>query len=355
MKKTISIIGSRGVPACYGGFETLTQNIAIGLVKDFALLITCEKDLKSQKLPSSLYNNITRIFIKWKANGWQSIFHDTFALSKVISKSDIILILGTGIGLLFPIFRFIHRNKTIVLHVDGIEWKRGKWSLIVKKILKISFIVGCKSSSAIITDSLLIKRYIGIYLNNTIPITDIKYGYSISANKTEVNSEKYFLTIARAEKENNLELIADYFKNAPEENWKLVTNYSETSFGRQLFKKYSPYSNIEIIKANYDSDFLNTIRSNTQAYIHGHTVGGCNPTLVEMTPYQKPLLCFDNFFNRETTFNSAFYFNTVETLKNLIKYTEYKQSNYKAMYQKAKITYNWKQITKEYINLFSSL
>lgn len=351
MKKSISIIGSKGLPAKYGGFETLTMHLSQELSSSFKVHVSCEKILKNDNDLFHLNGNINRFFIPFKANGPQSILYDIVSFIVAAKKSDTILILGIGLSIFLPLLKKMYPRKRIIVHTDGLEWERKKWSLITKKYLKHSFIKACTYSDALVTDNTLLFRFIKQHFNTIVK--DIRYGIPDVKKSIKPANPDYYLTIARAEKENNLDLIADVFVSLPGLKWKVICNYKDTSYGRYFFKKFSKHKNIEIATANYDQDFIYNERANAIAYIHGHSVGGSNPSLIEILPYDRPIVCYDTIFNRETTFNAANYFKNRTGLIKILKDKSYKQNS--KLKKLALEKYDWKKVAEEYKLLFESL
>ena len=181
----------------------------------------------------------------------------------------------------------------------------------------------------------------------------IRYGFSQVCEDKKSAPNNYYLTIARAEKENNLDMVANAFKKLPNFKWKVVCNYNDTVFGKAFYKQYKQYKNIEIISANYNMDYIHSIRNNAKAYIHGHSVGGSNPALIEILPYNIPLFCYNNIFNRETTFNKAYYFNNVDELCKLLPDKDIKHNN--ELRELALYEYNWESIALDYKHLIESI
>ena len=344
LKKSISIIGSKGLPAKYGGFETLTNYLCKELSSTYKINVSCEKVLRYDSAPYYHSENIKRFFVPFKANGAQSIIHDLIAFIIAARKSDIILILGIGIGAFIPMLRKIFPGKRIITHTDGIEWRREKWLSFSKIYFKYSFRTACLYSHIIITDNTLLFRFIKRHYKTEVK--DIRYGISCIPDKNNVSNPEYYLTIARAEKENNLGLIAEAFLLLPNLKWKVLCNYQNTSYGKSFYNKYNHYPNIDIISANYSDEYVNNLRSNAMAYIHGHSVGGSNPTLIEFLPYNKPTLCYDTIFNKETTFNKAVYFKGKNDLIELLSSHNYTHNP--ELKELAIKNYDWEQIAKKY-------
>lgn len=177
-KKTIAIIGSVGVPANYGGFESLIENLLDFNSNNFEYTVFCSGRSYSERI--KMYKNAKLRYVNLEANGFSSILYDGISLLKCIGNQyDIILILGVSGAIFMPILKPFIR-ATLICNIDGIEWKRGKWSPLIKKFLKFSESVAVKYSDVIITDNKGIADYVNSHYNkNTVTIA---YGASIDRN-----------------------------------------------------------------------------------------------------------------------------------------------------------------------------
>lgn len=351
MNKNISIIGSVGVPARYGGFETLAEQLATNLHHQFNITVYCSSKKYNANERATVWNNIHRKFINLHANGAQSILYDLLSLLQCYRTSKVILILGGSAGLFLPLFLPFKKKKTILFHPDGKEWKRLKWKSLSSIYLKLSIQLGCWAADTIILDN---KALYNDYHKYKHKITLCTYGGNLGTYKPTTQHKNYWLTIARAEPENNLELIAQAFTATPNEHWYLISNYTDTSFGKKIYSKYKSTANIHFIKSNYSTEQLAQYYNNCKGYIHGHTMGGTNPTLVNAMWLNKPLLCADNAYNRETTKNKAEFFDTEKQLSKLISTRS--ENNLKLVSDAldiAKKEYTWKNISTQYAKLFN--
>lgn len=320
MKRTIFLIGSVGVPARYGGFETLAEQLAINLAQDFKITIICSKKNYNKEEQTKEWKGIHRIFLPIKANGIQSVFYDLISLILSFTNSSTICILGGSAGLFLPIFKLIARKKTIIFHPDGKEWTRNKWNGIGKLYLYLSIKAACSAANYIIIDNRVLTSLFNQYKAKLVycPYGGNQY----SLNKIQqTRSGNNWLTIARAEPENNLTEIAEAFSQTPQEKWLLISNFNTTKFGKQLYKQYAKYQNICFIPSIYSETELSNYYAQCKGYIHGHSAGGTNPTLATAMWLNKPLICHNNNFNRETTKDFALYFN------NSFELTEYLNAN----------------------------
>lgn len=360
MKKKIkvAVVGTNGIPARYGGFETLTEYLTKYLSCEFDFTVYCSKD---QPHNYEEYNGSKLIYIPLKANGWQSIFYDIYTLFHAVLKSDIILYFGPGAGFIIPFIR-VFRKKIIVNHGGLNEWERGKYSNLQRFIVKLGVKYAAKYASYNIADNFLLKDSI----KNTFGVDSqvIRYGgdHAIKvnidnqlANKYPFLNNKYFVNISRAQIDNNLHLVLNAFKDTPEKKLVMVSNWSVSSYGMELKSGYKDkYPNIIILDAVYELKEINAIRGNAMAYIHSHSYCGTSPSLVEAMSLGLPIFSFDVPTNRETTKNKAFFFKNTSELNNLLKTVceVDLHDNGKEMNKIAAKEYTWSTISSLYAELF---
>ncbi|HIF6196440.1 TPA: DUF1972 domain-containing protein [Vibrio parahaemolyticus] len=349
VKTKVCIVGTVGIPACYGGFESLVENLTLHKSENISYTVFCSSKSYSKKLVS--HNNSKLHYIPLKANGAQSILYDILSLIKCIFlKPDVVLILGVSGCIFLPIFN-LFSNAKIVTNIDGLEWKRDKWSQLVKRFLKFSEKVAVKNSDVVVTDNKAIGRYVDQeYAKSNVTIA---YGgdhaIRLGSFDTSSDTKNYALGLCRIEPENNVEMILEAFSQL-KYNLKFVGNWHSSTFGKELKEKYGNMSNIELIDPIYDLDDLYRLRKGASLYLHGHSAGGTNPSLVEMMHFNIPIFAFDCSFNRYSTDNSAHYFNGVEHLRNLVQYTPKEEMilNAERMVFIAKEYYVWSKIAKKY-------
>lgn len=350
----ISIVGSVGVPACYGGFETMVDNLLDYTPNGVKYTVFCSS--KSYPERRTNYKNALLQYVNLNPNGVSSIFYDIFSLWKS-RKSEIIILLGVSGCIFLPFFRLVYKGR-ILTNIDGIEWKRDKWNIFVKKYLHISEKYAVVYSDIIIGDNKAITDYVMINYNKKAAL--IEYG----ANHVyPINSEKYIteypfllqdyaISVCRIEPENNIDKILQAYAGS-QLHLKLVIvgNWLKSNYGRVLFRKYSKINNIILLNSIYDSDKINVLRSNAKLYIHGHSAGGTNPSLVEAMNLSVNICAFDCIYNRETTENVAEYWKNIKDLSYLLKNYN-KINNREQMNRIAKTRYTWEEIAHKYCNLY---
>lgn len=346
-----AIIGTVGVPASYGGFETLVENLIE--TEKVNYIVYCSSKNYPKKI--STYKNAKLVYIPLSANGISSVIYDAFSIlhAIVFRKVNTLLILGVSGCFILPIIKKISSVK-IITNIDGVEWRRDKWGRFAKKFLKWSEKIAVKNSDIVISDNKEIANYVcSEYMVNSQVIA---YGGDHSlvfetkrCNDVENSESKYALALCRIEPENNVHVILESFSKVTKK-LKFIGNWGSSDYGRSLKKKYSKYNNIEIIDPIYDVEQLNIIRSGCEFYVHGHSAGGTNPSLVEMMFFAKPIICFDCKYNRYTTFEQACYF---RDLKDLIIKIESPKERTQGVKLKslAEKHYTWNRIREQYEQL----
>ena len=356
--KKIAIIGSAGIPPRYGGFETLAGQLAVHLRHKFRLFVYCSSRLYAKEERIDQFETVKSIYLPFKPNGIQSILYDLAAMLHAIRRADVFLILGVSGGVFLPVIRLFFRGR-IIVHPDGIEWKRQKWKWYVRKFLKLSERIAVKNADIVIADNNIIHDY--LVEQYAIKPAWIEYGgnpvYADSGNlqlKTEiVVPESYFLALGRIEPENHPKLILQTFMKLPDKNLVFIGNWKNSKFGRKLYEKYYSVENIYLLDPVYDDQLLFKFRSHAQAYIHGHSAGGTNPSLVEAMWAGLPVFAFDVSFNRDVTEDKAIYFHKGNELAGLLKNTTKKllESNRNDMKRIAHKRFDWKDIIEKYVLL----
>lgn len=357
----VAIIGTVGVPANYGGFETLVEQlIRHNNSEDLQYAVYCSR--KSYDDRRWVYQGAKTEYVGFEANGVQSIPYDIVSLIKASRKSDVVLVLGVSGCAFLPIFRLFSKKK-LVINIDGLEHRRDKWNKWARRFLKFSERQAVKYGDVIVTDNKGIADYVKEEYGKQSEL--IAYGgdqvlQDISDDEADkvldsygVKSSEYSLGICRIEPENNVQMILEAFCKMPDKNLVFIGNWTKSEYGKELMDHYSKYPNIKIESAVYDLRVLNVLRSNCEFYIHGHSAGGTNPSLVEAMFFAKPILAFDCVYNRESTENKADYFATSKQLAEILQDDPLKHAeNAKNMVEIADRRYRWETIARQYETLY---
>lgn len=377
----VFIVGSKGIPAKYGGFETFVEKLTYGKQTDeIKYHVSCmNNDEKHFE-----YNNADCFNVRVPLKGAPGrIFHVGLVL-KYIEKwakenkneKCIVYILGCRIGpLLIPHSKKLHKlGVKILCNPDGLEWKRDKWNAWEKKFLKYCEKCLVVNSDMAICDSINIEKYINeTYKNKVKASTYIAYGANLEkskssnddfrkwANQFSVNEGQYYLIVGRFVPENNYEtMITEFMKSNTKKDLVIVTNVEKNKFYDELENKtkFSSDKRIKFVGTVYNQELIKKIREEAYGYLHGHEVGGTNPSLLEALASTKLNLLLDVGFNKEVGRDGALYWNKEDgDLSSLIeKADKLEQENILSLESKAKEIvsqdYKWESICEKYENVF---
>ena len=318
VKAVFAFIGSNGIPNKYGGFESFLEAICPEIVKQgHKVIVTCDSSKYLEH--ETYYEGVQREFISIRANGFRSTFHDLIAFFKVFLKAKVIVVLGVSAGPFFLLFRVCcwAAGKELVVNIDGIEWRRTKFSKPIRAVLWAYDFLAQISANIIIYDNKELLSFVKPIFRSKAKL--IAYSADHVLRNLEVRvAEKTALTICRIEPENNIELLILGTLSSEIEKYTLIGNWNNSLYGKSLKAKYAHESRLQLLDPIYDIDILVRYREACAFYLHGHSVGGSNPSLIEMLPYNCHILCYDCGFNRETTGQDAQFFSTPEDLARLI-------------------------------------
>ena len=380
----IFIVGSKGIPAKYGGFETFVEKLTENQKdKNIQYHVACTKENSDKS------GIVEREFVHNGANCYtidlpnigpaKAIYYDVKALEWAIKKAEreeyerpIFYVLACRIG------PFIARLKrkidkiggVLLVNPDGHEWLREKWSLPVRKYWKLSESLMVKHADKLICDSKNIEKYIKEdYKKYNPKTTYIAYGTDLNTstltNKNEVVREwfssksvkenDYYLVVGRFVPENNYEtMIREFMKSNSKKDFVLITNVEQNSFFEKLKETtgFDKDERIKFVGTVYDQELLKYIRENAFAYFHGHEVGGTNPSLLEALGSTRLNLLLDVGFNREVGENGALYWEK-DNLHILIEEAEkLDEEKIKILEENAKERikkqFSWEYIVDEY-------
>lgn len=316
----IGVVGVVGVPARYGGLETMAHHLVLQLSQEFDLQIYCSKKNYQKHERPKTWEGADLIYLPLKANGAQSVLYDIISLFHAIWTCDAILVFGVSGCLILPFLKLIS-NKKILVNIDGLEWRRPKWGKFAKAYLKLAERLSAIFADGIISDNTAIQDYVrDVYKRES---NMIAYGGDhavfeaitpASKNEYSFLNKNYAVKACRIEPENNIEMILEAYSQFSDMDLVILGNWVDSEFGRNLRARYSDYPHIHMLDFIRDQKLLNIIRSNAYVYLHGHSAGGTNPSLVEAMNLGLPVLAFDVVFNRNTTFQAAKYFSSASEL-----------------------------------------
>ncbi len=363
-KKKLAVIGTVGVPAKYGGFETLVHYMVENLNERFDMTVYCSSVAYKREDQMANWKGAKLKYVPMKANGWQSIFYDLYSMVHALFYADVLLVLGISAGIFIPILKLLWPKKKIILNIDGLEWRRPKWNWAIKKYLMFSERIACKYCDEIITDNRILKAYAKIRYNIDSHLIEYGADHVKKVTITQKDIERYpFLAgeyafkVARIEPENHLHVILEAFALVPKNKLVIVGNWKNSQYGLDLLESYKDSVNITLLDPIYEQKELDLLRSNAQYYLHGHSAGGTNPSLVEAMYLGLPILSFDVIYNRVTTNNQAIFFSSVEELRQLLLQIDRQPliAVSEQLKEYAMKRYTWQSICHRYGNLLDGI
>jgi len=358
----VAVIGSVGVPGIYGGFETLAENLVrFNTTRDKPVDLTVYCSNSAYKEHPLFFMGARLVYMPLKANGIQSIPYDILSMiSAAWKRHDQLLVLGVSGCLFLPVIKLFSRIH-VVTNVDGIEWRREKWKGLAKQFLRLSERLAVRYSDVVIADNKSIAEYLFDVYECRSQV--IAYGgdHALVSSPAPIDDlalpKKFALGLSRIEPENNVDMILDSFSKNPTERLVFVGNWDASPYGRSLRATYTRYANIDLVDPVYEAGRLRSLRDRAWLYVHGHSAGGTNPSLVEMMHFNIPVVAFDCRFNRHSTKNQALFFATPEELQKCVSKLHLEgncEEIGNCMQAIARDKYNWASIGKAYFELIGA-
>lgn len=317
------ILGTRGVPAAHGGFETFAENLALFLVeRGWKVTVYCQKDVAPGQDTSAVvdeWRGIRRITIGTQLTGpLGTILFDWSCIRHAIKEKGALLVLGYNTAIFTLLFRL--RGRSVLMNMDGFEWKRAKWSLPARVWFYLNEWIGAVASTKLIADHPVIADHLATRRSRSDIVT-IPYGANriAHADATHVKNMglvpgKYFLSVSRIEPENSiLEMVQAYSTRERKATFVCLGKFEPASNAYHARVLEASKGNVLFPGAIYVSERVRALRFYTLAYCHGHTVGGTNPSLVEALGAGNAVIAHDNPFNRWVAGADQFYFSGQES------------------------------------------
>lgn len=323
-QKTVRIMGTHGVPAAYGGFETAAENVGLFLVrKGWRVIMYCQV-AGTGPITTDTWNGMERVMIPIDVEGWKGTSkYDLISIRHAMKSKDLCLTFGYNTG----IFQTLLRAKGIpnVVNMDGIEWSRRRWGFTKQAILYVNERFSAAFGNHLIADHPVIEGY----LYTRAPkrkITTITYGADpVTAEDAPVaglpeglEPGKYLNLIARPIPENSiLEIIQGFSKKERGIKLAVLGNFlDDDPYHQQVLAAAS--DEVMFVGAIYEPERVKAIRFHSIGYVHGHTIGGTNPSLVEALAAGNPVFAHNNAYNRWVAGDAGVYFETADEMSALL-------------------------------------
>lgn len=358
-KLHIAILGTRGIPNAHGGFEQCAEFLAVALVERGYDITVYNSHLHPYQ--ENNYKGVRIIHCRdWEdrlGTAGQFLYDLNCIRHAQKENYDVIIQLGYTSSAIW--WRSWPKNVPHIVNMDGLEWKRTKYSKHVQNFLKRSETWAVRGAQYLVADNEGMSRYLHkLYYK---PIMTIAYGAEKYAEaqkhfleKHDVEKNNYLILIARMEPENNIEMILDGYVQSASDKKFVVIGKMTTPFGKYLLEKFSQQKQIIFLGAIYNQEEIHALRHFSYLYFHGHSVGGTNPSLLEAMASQCLIASYHVFFNESILQENAFYFSKAEEVASIINSNElemYRKQFIENNFTNIEHNYTWAHITDQYEKL----
>jgi glycosyltransferase involved in cell wall biosynthesis len=357
MTLRIGILGTRGIPNHYGGFEQFAEYLSTGLVsKGHEVFVYNSHNHPYQ---SNTWKNVQLIHCydpEYQMGSFGQFIYDLNCILDARRRNfDVILMLGftssSAWGWFYP------DQSTLIFNMDGLEWKRTKYSKPVQKFLLLAEKLAVRFSHFYIADSVVIQSY--LQSKYSIASEHIPYGAEIHYNEEEsllqeygVKKHEYYILMARMAAENNIEMILDGFHASNSSKKFLVVGSVDNKPGRHLVQKFKNDERIVFTGGIYNHpQKIHSLKIYSNLYFHGHSVGGTNPSLLEAMASRSLVAAHDNPFNRAVLQQDAYYFSSFHEVKEIIENTHrngHETTMIDNNLKKIQDQFNWDNVINKY-------
>lgn len=357
----IAILGTRGIPNYYGGFEQFAEFFSVYLVeKGHEVYCYNSHNHPYQEKTFHGVNIIHQNDPEHKLGTFGQFIYDYNCILDARKRNfDIILQLGYTSNSVW--FFLLPKKSIIITNMDGLEWKRTKYSKPVQQFLKFAERLAAISSDYLVSDSLGIQKFLKAQYKKDS--TYIAYGAHPFNEPKEsiieqynVSKHQYNMIMARFEPENNMDMVLEGVSLNDDETPILVVGNHNTKYGEYLKNKFKFFTKIRFIGGVYNLEHLNNLRYFSNLYFHGHSVGGTNPSLLEAMASKALIAAHNNDFNKGILKENGYYFSNSQEVKNLLKNIkksdnlQFIDNNFNAIINE----FNWEKINGDYLQLFEN-
>jgi glycosyltransferase involved in cell wall biosynthesis len=324
---SVLILGTYGIPAAHGGFETFAEQLALFLVRlGWHVGVYCqhEVDVVENRIRSETWNGVELIHVEVTTRGsLATLDYDWRCVRDAAKRSgSVCLVLGYNSALFLPYLRM--RGRTIITNMDGIEWRRQKWSRPVRAWFWINEWIAAWSSHYLVADHPAIAEHLATRRSRRTTVMIPYGGVPITTAPVDpvealgLRHDRYLVSIARIEPENNiLEIVQAFSRKKRNAKLAVLGKFDDACRYHQAIKAAAS-DEVVFPGAIYEANTVRALRFHARAYVHGHSVGGTNPSLVEALWAGNAVIAHDNPFNRWTAGSKQFFFDSVKSCDLLI-------------------------------------
>lgn len=357
----IALVGTRGVPARYGGFETCVEQVGLRLVKaGHQVMVYCRAGDDAPKLAE--YEGMQLVHMPaLKKKALETLSHTALSTMHLLGhRIDAVIVFNAANAVFLPLLRA--RRIPVATHVDGLEWKRSKWQGAGRRYYRIAESLAVRWSDALIADAQGIADYYDAEFNARSEL--IAYGAPILSGASDrlaelgLVSRRYHLAVARFEPENHVDVIVDGYCRS-DAALPLVVVGSAPYADEYTARIHSlADGRVNFLGGVWDQDLLDQLYANCATYLHGHSVGGTNPSLLRAIGGGAATIAYDVNFNREVLADSGRFFRSAIDVAGEIEYAERHVKHTQRRGERAEqiaLRYDWDDVTRRYEALCANL
>ncbi len=359
----IAIIGTRGIPNNYGGFEQLAAFLSQGLAEKGCSITVYSPH--THPYQEKKYRDVHIVHCRdgqrWMGSAGQFVYDFNCIRHARRQGFDILLFLGYTSSSVW--YRLYPKKAVIVYNMDGLEWKRGKYGLLARQFLLYAEKLAVRYSDFFIADSPAIKDY--LLQKFSIDSCCIAYGAELLNKGDEtvladlgLVKNNYCMLLARMEPENNIAMILEGFCRSNTSRQLLIVGNTGNAFGEKMRKYYGHDKRLCFAGPVYDASKLHSLRNGCSLYFHGHSVGGTNPSLLEAMADGVLIAAHNNEFNRAVLQHDGYYFSSAADVTALLEAAPdeaAKEIAIAANQKKIKELYNWPAVIDGYYDFFKNI
>lgn len=361
----IAMVGTRGVPAQYGGFETCVEEVGWRLAEaGHEVVVYCRRHADTPAPTDDRYRGMKMVHLPaMRRRSLETLSHTAASVAHMMVKRrfDAVLMFNAANAPFLPFVRL--RRMPVATHVDGLEWRRAKWGKVGQRYYRLAESASVLLSNGLIADAAGIQDYYTAEFGAETVL--IRYGAPIIPPSDpgllaplSLEPRRFHLVVARIEPENHVDVIVEGYV-ASRATMPLVVvgsaPYADEHIGRI---EALADERVHLLGSVWDQDLLNALYSNSLTYIHGHSVGGTNPSLLRAIGAGAATDAFDVSFNREVVGDTGRFWRTPDDVARLVESAEAEPEAAIARGQAAQErarSYSWDDVAKDYEQLCERL
>lgn len=359
----IALVGTRGVPARYGGFETCVEQVGLRLVKaGHEVVVYCRSTDDDDTPKLTEYEGMKLVHLPaLRKKSLETLSHTGLSVLHMMRhKPDAAIVFNAANSVFLPFIRA--RGIPVATHVDGLEWKRTKWQGAGRRYYRMAESLAVRWSDALIADAQGIADYYDAEFD--APTELIAYGAPILADRDDrigelgLTSHGYHLVVARFEPENHVDVVVDGYRRSGAELPLVVVGSAPYADEHTARIHSLADDRVTFLGGVWDQDLLDQLYGNCATYLHGHSVGGTNPSLLRAIGAGAATIAFDVNFNREVIADSGRYFRTPDDVAHEVELAEALPERTRALGRRAQqiaLRYDWDDVAARYERLCEQL